>query len=237
MSDISSATAQRAFDALSVPALVAMLAQAGSLERHIEVIRALGRRRDPAIFPALLPYLDQDMRLRASVIEAMGDLRDRRAIPHLLRFLPDRTDAPSDDNFSPRWRIADVTQAALLKIEDASLPEDAPSLAAIDDIDILPATRRSFWPFVPLCLAILALPWAAMIIFAAAMSSDEIADSDQTAHRLDAIAAAPAIIGLVITLAIAATNWPRGLIERFCLLIGGICCAAVTFSFGWEFFH
>jgi HEAT repeat protein len=238
MTSVLSIEARPELDDVPLPGLIDQLDAATDLAQRQQIIQALGRRRDPAVLSALLPLLDQDMRLRAAIIEAMGELRDRRAIPHLLSFLSDNTDALSEDNFAPRWRLADVAQVALQKIEDASSPKSAGTLDVNDDSNAaVAAARRSLWPFVPLGLAMLALPWAAVIIFAASLSSGEVAEADQAVHRLDAIAAAPAVIGLVMALGVAASKWPRGLIERFSLLIGGICCAAVTFSFGWEFLH
>lgn len=61
--------------------------------------------------------------------------------------------------------------------------------------------------------------------------------SDQETHRLDAIAALPAVLGLLLGLVIVVRGWARRPIEWVCLLLGCLGCGDMLFSFGWEFFH
>ena len=79
---------------------------------RISLIRALGRLRGSAVFPALLPYLDLP-EFRPHVIEALGELRDRRAIPELERFLADRMEAWPVDNHGPMRYVCDLARTAL----------------------------------------------------------------------------------------------------------------------------
>ncbi len=93
----------------------------GLLERHTDqrlretVIRKLGKAQDPAAFEplvALLPHAE----LRPHVVEALADLRDARAIPHLQPLLFDRTEAWPMDNHGPMLSVADLAAEALRRL-------------------------------------------------------------------------------------------------------------------------
>ena len=62
------------------------LLKIGKNEQRIAAISCLGKFRDKAVAPILLGYL-QDTLLRSSVIEALGELGDVRAIPQLVGLL------------------------------------------------------------------------------------------------------------------------------------------------------
>lgn len=89
--------------------------------------------------------------------------------------------------------------------------------------------------YLPLVAAILALPWAALVLFAAPLEEGRLAEAERDLRHLYLLAAMPGIAGLLLAAGIWRWSPPGGLIARFCLLTGAICCAAITFSFTWSY--
>ena len=96
--------------------LIELLRQRTEPSLRQKTIRALGRLKDPAVFPALVPFLsDPNPELRAHTVEALGDLGDARARPHLQALLGDPTDAWPEDNHGPMLRVGDLARQALAR--------------------------------------------------------------------------------------------------------------------------
>ncbi len=96
--------------------LIELLRQRTEPSLRQKTIRALGRCKDPAIFPALVPFLsDPNPELRAHTVEALGYLGDARARPHLQALLADPTGAWPEDNHGPMLRVGDLARQALAR--------------------------------------------------------------------------------------------------------------------------
>jgi hypothetical protein len=83
----------------------------------------------------------------------------------------------------------------------------------------------------------LAVPWIVLVLALTYFTTGHIASNDQETHRLDAIAALPPALGLLLGVVIVVCGWARRPIEWVCLLLGCLGCGVMLFSFGWEFFH
>ena len=94
--------------------LIDVLQQRSQLSLRQSSIRALGRLKHPAIFPALLPCL-ADPELLPHTVEALGDLGDPRAAPHLEALRNDPTEAWPEDNHGPMLRVGDLARQALAR--------------------------------------------------------------------------------------------------------------------------
>ncbi len=106
--------------------LIDVLQHRSELSVRQSTIRALGRLRDPAIFPALLPFLAHP-ELRPHTIEALGELGDVRAYPHLEALANDPTEAWPEDNHGPMLRVGDLACRALARFQVAEPPAPPPS--------------------------------------------------------------------------------------------------------------
>jgi HEAT repeat protein len=109
-----------------VPAFIETLARRSEADVRIAAIRQLGRLGTSAALPTLLTYLDSP-ELRPHVVEAMGDLLDPAAIPHLQPLLGDETDAWPIDNHGPMLRVCDLAREAIerLRAADGSITPGA----------------------------------------------------------------------------------------------------------------
>jgi HEAT repeat protein len=106
-------------DVAFAPALLDLLsAGAPTTEVKTAAMRALGRMHDPTALPAIAAQLARPP-LRAHAIEALADLGDWRAVPHLRPYLTDTTDAWHEDNHGPMLRICDLAQSAIARLEAA----------------------------------------------------------------------------------------------------------------------
>ncbi len=125
--------------------LIDVLQHRSELSVRQSTIRALGRLRDPAIFPALLPFLAHP-ELRPHTIEALGELGDVRAYPHLEALANDPTEAWPEDNHGPMLRVGDLACRALARFDVPATPSPPepnpraylPLLAAVVQLGVTP---------------------------------------------------------------------------------------------------
>lgn len=109
--------------------------------------------------------------------------------------------------------------------------------------DDMPGTKglggrwRSHGAYLPLAAAILALPWAAVVLLTPPLAEGRLAEAEKDLRHLYLLAAVPGIVGLLLAGLVWRSAPPAGLIQRFCLLVGAICCAAISFSFVWTYCH
>jgi hypothetical protein len=102
-------------DVFYVPALLRMLESRPDFAIQTAVMRTLGRMKDAQAFAPIAARL-ADRSLRPHAIEALSDLGDRRAIPHIEPLLKDKTDAWPEDNHGPMLRVCDLASSALSQL-------------------------------------------------------------------------------------------------------------------------
>src|SRR5205814_10016953 len=78
------------------PALLELLQRRTETPIRAAAIRTLGRMKDPVALGAILDHLSTP-ELRTDAIEALGDLGDPRAIPHLEPLLDNTTQVARED--------------------------------------------------------------------------------------------------------------------------------------------
>jgi hypothetical protein len=220
--------------------LIRTLAQRPEPQVRVAVTRALGRLQTPGVLSTLVGYLDSS-ELRPHVIEALRELNDPQAIPYLQPMLADQTDAWPIDNHGPMLRVCDLAEEAIQNLQTE------PPAVEIESSDGKPKPqptetgtsprRLHFVAFVPLIVALLELPWVAVVLFVIYLKTGQIASNEQGIHQLDLIAGLPPAVGLVIAALAVAFGRIRRRVEWICLILGCIGCGIFLFSFGWEFFH
>ena len=183
-------------------------------------IRALGRLRDPAIFPALLPFLAHP-ELRPHTIEALGDLGDVRAYPHLEALAHDPTAAWPEDNHGPMLRVGDLVRRALARFQVAEPPAPPPS---------------NFAAFLPLLAAVVQCGTTLILVIALAnrypgrsfLNYDDL---------LGFIALLPALSGLGYGLVVVAPRFATLRPSAQLSLAGGLAlCTLFVAAFGYARF-
>jgi hypothetical protein len=119
-----SAVAYAINDPAYIPVLLDVLKRRPEVTIRSAVLRALGRSKDPAMLPMLVDGLATP-ELRPDVVQAMTDLGDPRAIPHLQTLLGDTTDAWEEDNHGPMQRVCDLATTAIERLRLAAGPAGA----------------------------------------------------------------------------------------------------------------
>lgn len=99
-------------DPFYLPALLRILESRPDFAIQTAVMRTLGRMKDGQALAPIVARL-ADRSLRPHAIEALADLGDPRAIPHLEPLLRDKTDAWPEDNHGPMLRVCDLASSAL----------------------------------------------------------------------------------------------------------------------------
>jgi hypothetical protein len=102
-------------DSSYVKDLIALLATRKEEEIHVAVVRELGRLGGDAALAAIISQLE-DKAIRPHAVEALGELRDRRAIPHLEKLMNDKTPAWEEDNHGPMLHVSDLVKEALQRM-------------------------------------------------------------------------------------------------------------------------
>jgi HEAT repeat protein len=102
------------------PMLLDLLARQTDTDVRISVVRTLGRMQPASklVLPALVRLLP-DSDLRPHITEALGDLADPDAIPHLENLLEDSSEAWEIDNHGPMLRVSDLAAESIRRIKSA----------------------------------------------------------------------------------------------------------------------
>jgi hypothetical protein len=103
-----------------VPTLLDLLNRRSEPEVRGAVIRALGRMKNDAVFPAIIGFLD-DPALRLAVIEALASQGDVRARPHLGPLVDDQTETGEWDERGAPVRVGSLAWNALRRIDEPEL--------------------------------------------------------------------------------------------------------------------
>lgn len=112
-------TASAITDPSFVPDLLALLERRRELIIRTAVLRTFGRLRVPATFPKIVEELDLP-ELRPSIVQALTDFGDPRAIPYLELLHDDTTDAWEEDNHGPTLRVCDVAWTAIERLRNGT---------------------------------------------------------------------------------------------------------------------
>ncbi|MEP6779856.1 MAG: HEAT repeat domain-containing protein [Gemmatimonadaceae bacterium] len=99
-------------DVSYLPALVAQLEVRQSIKFRGNVIRTLGRMRDPRAFQIIVDAL-HDVATRPSAIQALQELGDARAVPYLQAHLSDTTELWREDDHGPMLRVCNLAERAI----------------------------------------------------------------------------------------------------------------------------
>jgi len=110
--ELAGAIAQSIKDVSYVPVLLELMERRPEWSIQLAAVRTLGRMKHPSAFDAIINRLN-NRPLRPHVVEALAELGDPRAIPHLEPLLHDRTEAWEEDNHGPMLRVCDLAQAAI----------------------------------------------------------------------------------------------------------------------------
>ncbi|HEY8749463.1 MAG TPA: hypothetical protein VIM11_15870, partial [Tepidisphaeraceae bacterium] len=100
----------------------------------------------------------------------------------------------------------------------------------------VPAPFHRLIPFIPLGIAILELPFVALILFFQLFLTGKISRNPHATHFLDFICALPPSGGVLAGLYIASRPTRRPKLHYVLILIGCLACSVYLYSFGWEFF-
>jgi hypothetical protein len=103
-----------------VPMLLDLLQRRSEPEVRAAVIRALGRMKNQAVFPAVIGFLD-DPALRLAVIEALASQGDVRARPYLEPLVDDQTETGEWDERGAPVRVGSLAWNALRRIDEPEL--------------------------------------------------------------------------------------------------------------------
>ena len=107
-------------DSWYVPMLLDLLNRRSEPEVRGAVIRALGRMKNEAVFPAIVGFLG-DPALRLAVIEALASQGDARARPHLEPLVEDETETGDWDERGAAVRVGYLAWNALRRIDEPEL--------------------------------------------------------------------------------------------------------------------
>jgi hypothetical protein len=94
-----------------------------------------------------------------------------------------------------------------------------------------------FLAYAPLALALVELPWFAIVVFQQLFRTGTLQTTSHGTHLLDFISAIPALAGLIIGVTVFLMPKKMRRWEIICLLVGMVGCGLFAASFGWEFFH
>lgn len=226
-------------DPFYVPTLLDLLQRRGEPQIRGCVIRTLGRMRDPAVLNVLIDALATPQRLAA--IEALGDLGDARAIPHLQPLLSDETETGEFDERGAILRVNHVAHGAIRRIQSPPPGEPRPIVQEVLPYEIAArsrATRFRWMSLLPLAAAVIEVPWVIAVLVTQYVRTGQIAKDEHQVHQLDLMALLPAALGLFAGIFILLReDRPRRLKERILLLAGCLSCAIFVFWFGWELTH
>lgn len=109
------ATVLNTSDPAEVPQLIEVLKGSADSNVREAAVRLIGRLGTPAAFNALITAL-REPSLRPHVVEALSELGDFRAIPHLEPLQSDTTPAWPIDNHGPMLHVCDLAVEALKKL-------------------------------------------------------------------------------------------------------------------------
>lgn len=249
ITEIVERTAMSVQDPSYVPELLGLLERRQEPRIQMTVIRALGRLKDPAAFPAILARLE-DAELRPHVVEALGDLGDARAIPFLEPMLQDGTPTWPIDNHGPMLYIRDHAATSIEQIRASNSPHHPPSSTPAPQGMPMPQSRIVVPPpiptprravnlraYMPLIAAVTQVPWIFIVIVLQLMRAGTQKPDESLTHLLDFIAMIPAIVGVLVGI-YAARRWPRMIVvEKVFLVVGLIICVLIMIPFAAEMTH
>jgi len=109
------ATVVNTSDPAEVPQLIDVLNRSADANVREAAVRLIGRLGTPAAFDALINAL-REPPLRPHAVEALSELGDVRAIPHLEPLQSDTTPAWPIDNHGPMLHVCDLAAEALKKL-------------------------------------------------------------------------------------------------------------------------
>ncbi|WP_155121221.1 HEAT repeat domain-containing protein [Bryobacter aggregatus] len=225
-------------DPAYVPAMIAALDRLPGREVRENLIRALGRTKDPSVAPKLVEQL-ADPQLRAHTVEALGDLGDPRVIPALEALLGDASEAWPVDNHGPMLYIRDLAKQSIERLQKGQGPI-TPFLAvpAVAVASTLSWGPRALVPYVPLLAAIAQIIWAFFVLAWSYHPQGGRGRTPAQTHLLDFVAIIPAGLGLLYAgLAVFPIYGQLSGFEKLCLIAGCIGCALIALPFAMEFFN
>jgi hypothetical protein len=242
-------------DAGSVPALINTLNSRHDSTIRIASLQAFNRLRHPSTLEPMLNCLESP-ETRPYAIEALGNLRDPRAIPFLEQWLGDTTQTwPLDDRGGPMMTVGDMAQYAISRIRPPlnwpPAPPSHPYTSAGPTARSsgpppipppIPSATRSrvmgYWlTFVPLAAALFLIPWVFVLVILSLDKQGHVTASPARTHFFDLICALPPLLGLATGAFVAFAFRPLRAWQWLVLTLGCAACALAVFSFGWEFLH
>ncbi len=214
-----------------VPDLLDLLQRRSELEIQSAVVYMLGRSKNPVAFSPIVQRLAiPELRVRA--IEALSELGDARAIPHLEGVLDDRTDAWEPDGHVATLRVCGVAETAIQRLRPKPIQVARAPAAPLAE------RARNFMPYIPLAAATAGVPWVLMILAFEVLRPKATGGDDHTVVRiLDFVAIIPAALGLLAAAVALRQHWRLSPLELICLVVGCLGCTVYLATFGREFLN
>jgi len=196
-----------------------------------------------AAFEGIVNHLESNRQMRPAAIEALRQLGDPRAIPHLFPMLDDKTDAWEEDNHGPTLRVCDLVDQAIRQL-DPTIPAQ-PQVVNLPKIAIpaygigMPPNQVSPLRPTPIALfpiiaGLLEIPVIIGVVIWQLFHTGAVADTPNKTHWSNAICLIVPSIGVIGGLWIGLTLIPQRKIDRVLLILGYLLCGIFVVSFMWE---
>ena len=219
------------------------------------VVYALGCMREPSVIPLLI-RLGEDVAMQPSVVQALGDIGDTRAIPWLQTLVSSDLHLPELDERGAMWTLGDVAGQAIRRIEywsGQSAPPRPSTRSSAAQTAVPPPTwgssRAGIVPLhawrpwsllhpslIPLIAAGLEVAWLfglfALYLFMVGDQKPTFTVSDRFIY---AIALPLPIIGTIAALTLLLGSLTPRLWHKVVAVLGGLICGFLAVVFGTNF--
>jgi hypothetical protein len=227
-------------DPSEVPALIGVLDQNQDPAVKESAVRLIGRLGTPAAFDVLIGALAAPW-LRPHAVEALGDLRDVRAIPNLEALESDTTPAWPVDNHGPMLRVCDLAAEALRKIRSQPqvaatqppLPQSVRGASAAATVGLAKHRflgSKRLWSYVPVAALVFEIPWFVICILGLLFLMGDCSPQGVSPHQervVSIFVSVPLVLGALGGLYALVFHRSPHTVDRVFLIIGMIVCFVI----------